>query len=196
MKLCAIQGNFPVLVTSQRCMKHNFMKFWILCINKIISYMLEVYNSIVKVKSFTCTTILSCCSVAKSCPTVYDPMNCSRPGIPLLHSLFEFSQIDAHWVSDTIQPSHLLLMPSVFTSVRIFSNELTLSASASVLPMNIQGWFPVGLTCLISLLSKGRSRVFSSTTVQKLTDFSIALSLLYAPTVTSIHDYWKNHSFD
>ena len=57
--------------------------------------MLEVYNSIVKVKTFTCTTILSC-SVAKSCPTVYDPMNCSIPGIPLLQSFFEFSQIDAH----------------------------------------------------------------------------------------------------
>ena len=118
------------------------------------------------------------------------------PGFPVLHYLPESAQTPVHSVGDTIQPSHLLLMPSVFTSVRIFSNELTLSASASVLPMNIQGWFPVGLTCLISLLSKGRSRVFSSTTVQKLTDFSIALSLLYAPTVTSIHDYWKNHSFD
>ena len=64
------------------------------------------------------------------------------------------------------------------------------SASASVLPMNIQDWFPLGLTGLISLQSKGLSRVFSNTTVQKHQFF------LYNPTLTSIHDYWKNHSFD
>ena len=68
------------------------------------------------------------------------------------------------------------------------------SASASALPMNIQGWFSLGLTSLISLQSKGFSRVFSSTTVKK--HHSSMLSLLYGPTLTSIHDYWKNHSFD
>ena len=68
------------------------------------------------------------------------------------------------------------------------------SASASVLPVNIQGWFPLGLTDLMSLKSKGLSRVFSNKTVQK--HHSSALSLLYGPTLTSIHDYWKNHSFD
>ena len=60
---------------------------------------------------------------------------------------------------------------------------------ALVLPMNIQGWFPLGLTCLTSLLFKGLSRVFSSTTVQKHQFF--VLSLLYGPTLTFIHDYWK-----
>ena len=60
------------------------------------------------------------------------------------------------------------------------------SASASVLPMNIQDWFPLGLTGLISLQSKGLSRVFSHTTVQKHQFFS--LSFLYSPTLTSIHD--------
>ena len=68
------------------------------------------------------------------------------------------------------------------------------SASASVLPTNIQAWFPLGLTGLISLLSKGLSRVFSKTTVQKHQFF--VLSFLYSPTLTSINDYWKNHSFD
>ena len=68
------------------------------------------------------------------------------------------------------------------------------SASASVLPMNIQGWFPLGLTGLISLLFKGLSRVFSNTTVQKHQFFGAQLS--YGPTLTSIHDYWKSHSFD
>ena len=68
------------------------------------------------------------------------------------------------------------------------------SASASVLPMNIQGWFPLGLIGLISLLSKGLSRVFSSTTDQKHQFFS-AQPYIWS-TLTSIHDYWKNHSFD
>ena len=63
------------------------------------------------------------------------------------------------------------------------------SASASVLPVSIQGWFPLGLTDLISLLSKRLSRVFSNITVQKH-QFS-ALGLLYGTTLTSIHDYWK-----
>ena len=67
------------------------------------------------------------------------------------------------------------------------------SASASVLPMNIQYWFPLEWTDWISLQSKGHSRVFSSTTVQK---HQFLLSLLYGPTLTSVHDYWKNHSFD
>ena len=68
------------------------------------------------------------------------------------------------------------------------------SASASVPPMNIQGWFSLGLTGLISLQSKGLSRVFSNTTVQKFN--SSALSLLYGPALTSILDYWKHHRFD
>ena len=67
------------------------------------------------------------------------------------------------------------------------------SASASVLPMNIQDWFPFGWTGLISLQSKGLSRVFSNTTVQKHQFFGAQLSL-YSPTPTSIHDYWKNHN--
>ena len=68
------------------------------------------------------------------------------------------------------------------------------SASTSVIPMNIQGWFPLGLTSLISFLSKGLSRVFSNTTVQKHQFFGA--QLLYGPTLTSIQNYWKNHSFD
>ena len=80
---------------------------------------------------------------------------------------------------------HLLLL-SIFPSIRIFSNESALlirwpeywaSALASVLPMNIQGWFPLGLAGLISLLSKGLSRVFSSTTIQKHQFFSAQPSL-------------------
>ena len=68
------------------------------------------------------------------------------------------------------------------------------SASASVLPMNIQAWFPLGLTCLISLQAKGLSRVFSNTTFWSIN--SSVLNVLYCPTLTSTHDYWKNHNFD
>ena len=68
------------------------------------------------------------------------------------------------------------------------------SASTSVLPKNIQDWFPLDWTGWIFLLSKRFSRVFSNSTVQHIN--TLALSFLYSPTLTSIHDYWKNHSFD
>ena len=67
------------------------------------------------------------------------------------------------------------------------------SALTSVLPMNIQDWFPLGLTSRVCLQSKRLSRVFSNTTVQKHQFFGAELSL--SPTLTSIHNYWKNHSF-
>ena len=74
------------------------------------------------------------------------------------------------------------------------SGGQSIGDSASVLPMNIQDWFPLVLTDLKSFLSEGLSRVFSNTTVQNIN--SLALSFLYSPSLTSIHDYWKNHSFD
>ena len=88
----------------------------------------------------------------------------------------------------------LLLLPSIFPSIRIFSNESALcgqnigvSASTSVPPVNTQTWSPLGWTGWISLQSKGLSRVFSNTTVQ-----NHALSFLYSPTLTSIHDHWQS----
>ena len=91
----------------------------------------------------------------------------------------------------------LLLLYSNFPSIRVFSNELTLPIrwpnywSFSNSPsMNIQGWFPLGLNGLISMLSKGLSRVFSNTTIQNCAQPCLC------PALTSIHDYWENHSFD
>ena len=84
-----------------------------------------------------------------------------------------------------------LQMSQFFTSG---GQSIGVSASASVLPMNIQDWFPLGWTGWLSLLFKGLSRVFSSTKFKSIN--SSALSFLYSPTLTSIHDYWKNHSFD
>ena len=73
------------------------------------------------------------------------------------------------------------------------SGDQSTGVSASVLPVNIQSWFPLGLTDLISLQSKGLSRVFSSTTIRKLD--SLVLSFLYGPAIIYVHDYWKSHSF-
>ena len=72
--------------------------------------------------------------------------------------------------------------------------NMSVSASTSLLPMSIQDWFLSGWTGLIPLQSKGLSRVFSNTTVQKHQFFGT--QFLYTPTLSSIHDYWKNHSFD
>ena len=87
-------------------------------------------------------------------------------------------------------PSGSFPMSQLFTSC---GQSTRASASASILPNNIQGWFPLGSTGLISLLSKGLSRVFCSIQFKSIN--SSKLSLLYGPTLTSIHDYWKNHSF-
>ena len=135
------------------------------------------------------------CSVAKLCPTLCDPMDCSTPGFPVLHHLLEFAQTHVRWVSDIIQPSCPLLSSSTPTfdlsRIRDFSNgsalcirwpkcwrlSLNISAkywkdSVSVLLMNIQDWFPLGLTGLISLLSKRFSRVFFSTIIWRHQFFS------------------------
>ena len=141
------------------------------------------------------------------CVWLCQPMDWSTPGLPVHLQLPEFTQTHVHWVGDAIQPSHPLLSPSP-RAFNISQNQglfkwgssshqvakVLVSASASVLPMNIQDLFPLGLTGWISLQSKGLWKVFSNTTVQKHQFF--ALSFLYSITLTSIHDYWKNHSFD
>ena len=69
-------------------------------------------------------------SVAQSCPTLCDPVNCNMPGLSVHHQLLESIQTHVHWVGDAIQPSHplspLLLLPSIFPSISVFSNELVL----------------------------------------------------------------------
>ena len=111
-----------------------------------------------------------CCSVAKLCLTLCDLMECSTPGFLVLHYLLEFAQTHVHWVDDTIQLSHSPSSPSPalnLSQLQDLSQRVSASTSASVLLMNIQGWFPLGLTGLISLQSKGFSRIFSRTTIWK-----------------------------
>ena len=148
-------------------------------------------------------------SVTQSCPTLYDPMDCSMLGFPVHHQLTpgtcSNSCPSGRWCHTTISSSvvpfssFLQTFPALgsFPKSRFFRSvgqSIGFSASTSVFPMNIPDWFPLGLTNWISLQSKGPSKVFSNTTVQKHQFF--ALSFLYSPTLTSIHDYWTNHSFD
>ena len=130
-------------------------------------------------------------SVAQSCPTLCDPMNRSTPDLPVHYQLPEPTQTHVHWVSDVIQPSHPLSSPfpsalnlsqhqGLFQLSQLFtsgSQSIGVSASTSVLPMNSQDWSPLGWTGWISLQSKGLSRVFSNTTVQKHQFFGAQLSL-------------------
>ena len=135
-----------------------------------------------------------------------DPMDCNTPGFPVLHYLPEFAQTQVRWVGDAIQPSYPL-SPSSPPALNLSHHQDLFQwvcsshhppqiSSASVLPVNSQGWFPLGLTGLISLLFKGFSEVFSSTTIWKHQFFSTQHSLLYGPPLTSVRDYWRNHSFD
>ena len=120
-----------------------------------------------------------CCSVTPLCPTLCDTMDCRMPGFPVLRYFPEFAETHVHWVGDAIQLFHSSVTPfsscpqsipasGSFPVSRLFaSGGQNIVASASVLPMNIQGWFHLGLIGLIFLLSKGVSRVFSNTKIWK-----------------------------
>ena len=124
-------------------------------------------------------------SVAQLCPTLCDPVNRRTPGLPVHHQLLEFTQTHIHQVSDAIKPFHPLSSPSppapspsqhqgLFQWINS-SHEVActgVSALASFLPKKSQGWSPSEWTGWISLQSKGLSRVFSNTTVQKHQFFS------------------------
>ena len=127
-------------------------------------------------------------AVSDSC----NPMDCSTPDFPVHHQPLELTQTQVHRIGDAIQPSHPLsspCSPALFNLSqhqglfqRVSSSlqagqRIGVSASASVLPMNIQDWFPLGWTGWISLQSKGLSRLYSNTTVQKHQFFGAQLSL-------------------
>ena len=134
-------------------------------------------------------------------------MDCNTPGLPSITnswSSLKLMSIESVMPSNYLILCHpLLLPPSIFPSVRILSNESTLrirwtkywSFNFNISPSNgYSGLISFRMDWLDSLLSKGLSRVVSSTTVQKHHFFGT--SFLYSPTLTSIHDHWKNHSLD
>ena len=152
-------------------------------------------------------------SVTQLCPTFCNPVNhstpsptdpchpCPSPTPRVYPNSCPLSRWCHLTISSSVVPfsSCLQSFPTSgsFQISQLFSSggqNIGVSASTSVLPMNTQDWFPLGWTDWISLQSKGLSRVFSNTTVQK--HQFLVLSFLYSPTLTSIHDHRKNHSLD
>ena len=146
-------------------------------------------------------------SVAQLCQTLCNPMKHSTPGLPLHHQLLESTQTH---VTESVMPSNhlilccpLLLLPSIFPSIRVFSNESALhigwpkywSFSFNISPSNEHP----GLICFrmdwLDFLAVQETLKSSPTPQFKSINF-LVLSFLYSPTLTSIHDYWKNHSLD
>ena len=107
------------------------------------------------------------------------------------HPAISYSIIPFSSCPQSLSASGSVPMSQIFTWG---GQSIGVSASTSVLPMNTQDWSPLGRTDWIPLQSKGLSRVFSNTTFNSIS--SSVLSFLYSPALTSIHDYWKNHSFD
>ena len=147
-------------------------------------------------------------SFAQLCLTLCNPMNYSMPGLPVHHQLLEFTQIHVHWVSDVIQPSHPLSSPcppapNLSQHQSLFQWGNSLHEVAKVLEFRPQHqsfqW-----TTRADLLQNGlvgspcspRDSQESSPTPQFKSINSSALSFLHSPTLTSIHDHWKNHSLD
>ena len=139
---------------------------------------------------FSLSIMSCCCSVTTSCLTLCDPMGCSTPGFPVPPHLPEFAQTHSlsQWCHPAVSSSVIPFSscPQSFPPSGSFplsqhfasgGQSIGTSASASVLPMNIQGWFPFRLTGLISLQSQGLSVVFFSTTIRKHQFFSAQPSL-------------------
>ena len=149
---------------------------------------------------------LTMCLVAHSCPALCDPMDCSTPGFSVYHQLPELAQTPVHRVDDVIQQFHPLSSPSPPTfnlsQCQGLSNESVLHKkwpkywSFSISPSNeYSGFISFRVDWFDLLAVQGHSQEPSPTPQFKSINSS-ALSFLYSPTLTSIHDYWKNYSFD
>ena len=147
-------------------------------------------------------------SVAHLCLTLWDPMDCSTPGFSVHHQLPEPAQTHAHQVSDAIQPSHPLFSPSppafyLSQHQGLFQWVSSSHQVAKVLEFQLQHQSFQGIfrtdflqEWLVGSPCSPRDSQESSPTPQFKSINSSALSLLHSPTLTSIHDHWKNHSFD
>ena len=145
-------------------------------------------------------------TVAKSCLTLCDPMDCSTPGSPLLHYLLEFVQIRVHWVGDAI---YLILcrplfpLPPIFLSIRVFSSESVLrirwpkywSFSFNISPSNeYSGLISFRIDWFDLLAVQGTLKSLLQHHSSKAS--ILQCSAFFSPILTYVHDYWKNHSFD
>ena len=150
-------------------------------------------------------------SVVQWCPTLCNPMNCSMPDFPVHHQLPELAQTLSLSIESVMPSNHLilchplLLLLLIFPTIRVFSSESVLRISCPKywnfsfsirLPVNIPGWSPSEWTGWIPLQSKGLSRIFSNTTVQKHQLFGTQLSLQSNFHIHTWYDHWKNHSLD
>ena len=149
------------------------------------------------IKNIIVFSAFICCSIAQSYPTLWNSMDCSMSGFPVLHHLSEVAQTYVHWVGNVIQPSHLLSSPSPPT-FNLSQNQSFLmswlfapggqstgaSASASIPPMNIRDWFPLGWTGWSPCSPRDSQE--SSPTPQFKSINSLVLSLLYGQTLTSM----------
>ena len=147
-------------------------------------------------------------SVTQLCPTLCDPMDCSTSGLPVHHQLPELAQSHVH---QSVMPSShlilcdpLLLLRLIFPSIRVFSNESVhhirwpkyWSFSFNISPSNEHsGLISFRMDWLDRLAVQGTLKSLLQHHSLKSSIFS-ALSFLYGPTLTPIHDYWQNHSFD
>ena len=152
-----------------------------------------------------CLPFFQFSAVAQSCLTLCDPIDCSMPGFPVHHQLQELAQTHVHQVSDAFQPSHPLsshlLLPSTFPSIRVFSKESVLhirwpkcwSCSLSICPSKeYLGLISFRFDWFGLLAVQGTLKSF----LQHRSINFLGLKFLYGATFTSIHDDWKNHSFD
>ena len=144
--------------------------------------------------------------VIQSCQTLCNPMDHSTPGLPIHHQLPEFIQTHVHRVGDAIQPSHplssLLLLPSIFPSIRVFSNESVLhirwtkywSFSFNISPSNEHPGLIFFMMDWLDLLAVQGN--LKSLLQHHSSKASILQCSALSPTLTSIHDHWKNPSLD
>ena len=140
---------------------------YILCIWEFAYSLKFICNPNICGHSWICSVQFS--SIAQSCPTLCDPMDCTTPGLPVHHHLLEFTQTHVLWAGDAIQPSHPLSSPSPpafnlsqhqsFPISQLFASggqSIGASASAPVLPMNIQDWSLLELAGLIQMERRGQ----------------------------------------